>query len=628
MKKLARVFICAYSVLFLLFFAAIESKADFISESSINTTINLKAGYLSLDVKASQEALSFSDKGTSQDLSLTIKNTGTLEGKVTFSITSISMDNQNMTVDQASEYIELADLKKIDQIAAGESKSANIKLTRKKVWSDKTPIKITIQTTISQVNLADETIGFIDRKETNISLNSKSATDAWPENLLFNQAGYALGQQMYYSVVDNKYTTVVPGIIFIKYKYNQTMSESDIKTVSQKIINSINPFEGISYTVDSIKYIPNKGFKVQVSLVDASASNEFIVNGIQILYANIENNPNLEYGSIQDFCKAIILESDTNQDKKIISHNLFSSNSGVTYQMFSNTGNGSLDYGLNKIDIRDYLTDHYDIEITNNKSNNIDILFLNDHSFVLKQKISEGGQISKLIFRDKLTKEVVFSRDILSITQADFSKKALSMLTTDFQFSTFKNNTISNENSFDVTADFYMKIPSNFLVNYYISSIDNQSGLVNTKVSYSADMNYLKISFHYQFGSEPNEIYTDIHFEGFKFGIGDVRKDITIKLYPLLSSSNNTVSEDYTNANKKVQTSTSQSITESTNINDINDIEQSVNIDSNGTTNESKTQSSETSSDYQPESSTIETSQSTESTVPTTNQTEPSKEPE
>jgi len=626
MKRLVRVFICAYSVLFLLLFTSREAIATFLSEKRIDTNITLTAGYLSLDVKAEQDNILFADEITSQSLLLQVQNTGTLEGKITFQIKSISLDNRNMTLDELSEYIELTDLNKIEKISAGESKTATLGLKRKKTWSDKSPIKITIQTTISQVNLADDTIGFIDRKETTISLNCKSAIATWPENLSFNQAGYAIGQQMYYSIVDDKYTTVVPGIIFVKYKDDQKISLDEQNEIETKLKNAINSVQSgpFKYHLTSIEYMEQEGFKLQLSLENSTINGSFVVAGIKFDY--IDNH--LPYNQFNDFCKPLILESDVNRTNTYTNNPLYSSTLGTNYQMFSNEQTNTFSYGLTSAEIGNYVSENFDVEFTGTDAKKFEVSFLKNSMIHVKQLDTEGGKKAQLIFKDKMTKQIVFSREVISVDQEEFSDIDLSNLISDFQTTVVNKTAKRQANSFKVSTDFYMKIPENFLSHYYLQPFSNRS-MSGFSVSYSKKMDYVKISFDYSFSNQPDTIEQMIVFLGYQFGFGSTTLEKSYTLYKRTdyASSSASYSTDSTqmqqNSHAKSASGFFEDI-ENTNESQQNSTQESdeKKVDSE---NDTDLGVSDRMTEDQPDASTTESNESSE---PTTNQTEPSQEPE
>jgi len=234
-----------------------------------------------------------------------------------------------------------------------------------------------------------------------------------------------------------------------------------------------------------------------------------------------------------------------------------------------------------------------------------------------------------LIFKDKKTNQIVFSRKVESIEQDDFSTIDLSNLSSDFQYKVIVSKKNYQNNLLEYTSDLYMKIPKNFLVNYYMQSFLNDNGLSNWSVTYSDDMKYLKISFNFSVESvqDPENFYygKNISFIGYKYGIGRTG------FYPYVVLYNKNLAFEQNNQTAKVSSDSLQSqklatSTDASDTIDSNELKQSESTDSSetteSTTNESIKQSSETSSGYQPDAST------TESSEPTTNQTEPSQEPE
>ncbi len=600
-----------------------EVQAVFMDEKTFSADLSLQLGMLSMTLEnQSTTSQSFAYIGENQVHNVKVKNTGTLDGKLTYSIVSAKLGDQVLSEAQIAQYLAIDSPTQKESIKSGEERTLQFSIKQMKQWDSTKPLIVEVKVTISQANTDSDTIGFLDSD--NVQFSFKSASEAvpissWPESLTFNQAGYAVGQQLYYSSVNNQMTTVVPGIIYYQFKTGSKLTQNEQLEEISNIKAKVSALQGNNYIVDKIAYIENKGFVILLRVQSSTGSMAFQVKGIQFNQSGSE---------IYDFGKPLIIESDV-LNNAFVDHSLLSSQVGTKYQMFSITTTNTFESGLSDVNIEKYLHDNYTIEFSGEDKEEFDVTFPTSSTFSIKQLHDQADKSANLIFKDKKTNQIVFSRKVESIEQDDFSTIYLSNLSSDFQYKVIVSKKNYQNNLLEYTSDLYMKIPKNFLVNYYMQSFLNDNGLSNWSVTYSDDMKYLKISFNFSVESvqDPENFYygKNISFIGYKYGIGRTG------FYPYVVLYNKNLAFEQNNQTAKVSSDSLQSqklatSTDASDTIDSNELKQSESTDSSetteSTTNESIKQSSETSSGYQPDAST------TESSEPTTNQTEPSQEPE
>lgn len=596
-----------------------EVQAVFMDEKTFSADLSLQLGTLSMTLEnQSTMSQSFAHIGENQVHNVKVKNTGTLDGKLTYSIVSAKLGDQVLSEAQIAQYLAIDSPTQKESIKSGEERTLQFSIKQMKQWDSTKPLIVEVKVTISQANTDSDTMGFLDSD--NVQFSFKSASEAvpissWPENLTFNQAGYAVGQQLYYSNVNNQMTTVVPGIIYYQFKTGSKLTQNEQLEEISNIKTKISTLEGNNYIVDKIAYIENKGFEIQLRVQSSMGDMAFQVKGIQFN----------QFGSeIKDFGKPLIIESDV-QYNKFVDHSLRSSLVGTKYQMFSITKSNTFDSGLSDANIEKYLHDNYTIEFSGEDKEEFNVTFPTSSTFSIKQLHDQAGKSANLIFKDKKTNQIVFSKKVESIEQDDFSTIDLSNLSSDFQYKVIVSKENYQNNLFKYTVDLYVKIPENFLSHYYLQPFSNSS-MSRFSISYSKKMDYVKFSFDYSYTNQPNTIEQQIVFLGYQFGFGSTSSYKTYTLYERTDygSSSASYSTDSTqmqqNSHAKSASGFSEDI-ENTNESQQNSAQESdeKKVDSE---NDTDLGVSDRMTEDQPDAST------TESTESTTNQTEPSQEPE
>ncbi len=607
-----------------------EVQAVFMDEKTFSADLSLQLGTLSMTLEnQSTTSQSFAHIGENQVHNVKVKNTGTLDGKLTYSIISAKLGDQVLSEAQIAQYLAIDSPTQKEFIKSGEERTLQFSIKQMKQWDSTQPLIVEVKVTISQANTDSDTIGFLDSD--NLQFSFKSASEAvpissWPENLTFNQAGYAIGQQMYYSTVDNKYTTVVPGIIFIKYKNNQMISLNEQDETKTKLKNAIHSVQSgnFNYVFKSIEYIPQEGFKLQLGIENSVVDAKFTVAGIKFDY--IDNH--LTYNQFNDFCKPLIVESDVNRTNTYTNNPLYSSTLGTNYQMFSNEQTNTFSYGLTSAEIGNYVSENFDVEFTGTDAKKFEVSFLKNSMIHLKQLDTEGGKKAQLIFKDKMTKQIVFSREVISVDQEEFSDIDLSNLISNFQTTVVNKTAKRQANSFNVSTDFYMKIPENFLSHYYLQPFSNSS-MSRFSVSYSPKMDYVKISFDYSYTNQPDTIEQMIVFLGYQFGFGSTTSEKSYTLYKRTdyASSSASSSTDSIQMQQKSNAKSASGISED--IEDTHGSQQNSTQESDEKEVDPENDTDVSDSDSMTENqSDVSTTVTNESSELATNQTEPSQEPE
>jgi len=174
-----------------------EVQAVFMDEKTFSADLSLQLGMLSMTLEnQSTTSQSFAYIGENQVHNVKVKNTGTLDGKLTYSIVSAKLGDQVLSEAQIAQYLAIDSPTQNESIKSGEERTLQFSIKQMKQWDSTKPLIVEVKVTISQANTDSDTIGFLDSD--NVQFSFKSASEAvpissWPESLTFNQAGYAVG---------------------------------------------------------------------------------------------------------------------------------------------------------------------------------------------------------------------------------------------------------------------------------------------------------------------------------------------------------------------------------------------------------------------------------------------------
>lgn len=383
-----------------------EAQARFMDEKSISTDLSVHLGTLSMTLENQTPSQTFEKSGDELTQTIHVKNTGTLDGKLTYTFISAKLGDQDVSGTQIEQFIEIKYPKQKDFISPQEKKEIQFVAKQNKQWNSNESLSVNIQVTLSQNTIDSDTIGFVDSKIMQFSLKNtiQKETEAnWPNEDKFDNNVY-LQQNLFYSLVNNKLTTVVPGVIYFAYPSTDALSENTIKSVAKELKDNA----GAVYNSE-ITYIKNKGFKATIYVNEHKSGHPTPVKpfganihfGLPAYYFN--------YGS-NEFAAPIIFdfEIENNNFNKVTT-----TLNGITLYLASLKVENTFGtkYAIN---IKDYLQTTYDLTIIGKDADYFTVVYTGETGWTLKQKGPEGDKEATLILRNKDTQEIVFSRDIFS----------------------------------------------------------------------------------------------------------------------------------------------------------------------------------------------------------------------
>lgn len=378
--------------------------AYFTDSVSVDGDISLKLGTLSLAEIPSQNVTIKKGMTTAELLPVKIKNTGSLDGKLT--IKGITAKMGDTQINNIEEYLKVVPTNLLLKVLAGEEKTLAVQLEKIKDWPENTPITLSINLRISQGNLSETDRGFIDEKSLEITVKNEKPTD-WPE---FTGDIY-IKQNTYYSVVKEKkeYTNVIPGELYLKEERILTPTQIDKFITGVIVTNNQNG----KYTSD-IKYIQGKGFHFRnvrmLSYVSNNTSNNHNNSfNVNIIYPkDIDNS---KFITIDAFAQPFILSSDIVEQDNIkvpttIILNEKDKNVNLTFHTHNNQKPLTKDLSYNE---RAYVEKNLTVSLS--ESNHFNVEYIANHSGLIVKRTDNGNNKNSTIML-KRGSEIVFSREV------------------------------------------------------------------------------------------------------------------------------------------------------------------------------------------------------------------------
>gem|GEM_PF-6492735 len=626
----------------LFFLLPATTYAQFQDVEDIQDEIQLSSGFLSFDSnQLEKHQISFTEDSNQTEITVDLKNSGSLDGKLSYTLETILLDSKPIEPSELAEYFNFTLPKQNTSILSTETHSILFNFKKLKSLLKGQTLTLEIKVRLSQINIKEATYGFIDEKKIVFSYSEPKSADSnnWIDDNLFKNNDLYVEKKLFYSIVNGRATTVIPGIVYYKFKDKQLLSQAEqdiaIKNLTT-LLNSSNLNNNVE--VDKIDYIEKKGFRIQLKMDDKSLEGRSKVYGLTLETLDQESKK----VDISQAVKPLLMIPDaleTDADKDLP---LQSSISGTRYNFFSITESNNFWWGITEFEDIKYIKEHYSISIEGVDSEWFSFSFSDTNDLMIKQKNSKGGLSSQLTFRDKDTHIVVFSREITSINQKDLSEELTANLYDDFQFKAINNDITLSNGVFSSGMKVYLKIPKNFISQFYDQTITLGPGITSYNIVYSLDEEFMEISYQYQSTTFPWSINQTMIFKKFDMSGKILGKWISFEvlndqstLQKLMienqsqssesgnSPENNINSQSTKNKDLIDSTLSDSTYKESGLDSDVQQEAKETSPDSSeGTADESSEQFFENSSASKPKSS---TSQSTE---PTTNQTEPSKEPE
>ncbi|MFC4709330.1 hypothetical protein ACWOEJ_03775 [Enterococcus eurekensis] len=391
--------------LFFLIYPFQTTYAYFTDHTSVNGNISLKTGTLSLaDIAAS--SLTFKTE-TKLPVTTVVKNTGSLDGKLTVKEISAIQDGKSVNY---KEYFDVNVTFDDSNITASSIRNMTVIVTKKKDWAKEKLIELAIPVRISQTNVVGDQSGFIDQKIYRITLTNNSVTTPeWPE---FKENGY-IAQPLYRSVVDGKLTTVMPGVVYLKYtgKYIDEFKEEVKKQAN-----------GMNYTISELTHIANQGFKIVLTHREGTLGQiedkHFSI--IQFHISGVSNRINFHWGT-PPFSFPLILSKDFKQighgdDPEIKDNFIINEREEIPFVPFTSWEPASeiRNKRLSEVE-KEYFKKNIKLEATN--PDKLNVHYTKDYSaMVLEAKTN--GDLGYIELRDNNTKKVVFRRKVKNLVQS------------------------------------------------------------------------------------------------------------------------------------------------------------------------------------------------------------------
>lgn len=323
--------------LFFIVYPLQTTYAYFTDQTAINGNLKLTTGTLSLaDITANSQTF---HTETEHTLVTPIQNTGSLDGKLT--ITAIAATQNNQVIDYKN-YLDVATNFNSSSINSNIEQTLSVKLTKNKDWTKEQPIVLSISVRISQANLVQDNHGFSDEKIYNITIINDKPKDEnvdWPK---FEGNGY-VSQRLYYGVDNEKLTTIIPGVVYLKYE------GKDSQKFEEKLRGTLRGASNVKYAIPTIDYIPNKGFKVTVTYPDNLQAkwNQLNSDGIQVYFQlDIPNSYekfefHWEETSVDTFARVMLLGTELTDTWPKIKETLnlsYTEENKLTFHSFNSWG--------------------------------------------------------------------------------------------------------------------------------------------------------------------------------------------------------------------------------------------------------------------------------------------------
>lgn len=424
--------------LFFLIYPFQTTYAYFTDHTSVNGNISLKTGTLSLaDIAAS--SLTFKTE-TKLPVTTVVKNTGSLDGKLTVKEISAIQDGKSVNY---KEYFDVNVTFDDSNITASSIRNMTVIVTKKKDWAKEKLIELAIPVRISQRNVVGDQLGFIDQKIYRISLTNNSVEmPEWPK---FEDNGY-IAQPLYHSVVDGKLTTVVPGIVYLK----SAKPVNDPKALFENSISiQRNGQSTIKPVVSKVDYIDKKGYRLELIHAENITHRLTDTDTMRFEFSSkLYQKLGYYYWGENGFSRAFIMDSEMKGYEpffeETINVNLLTGPINKTFSSFDNIQNGlkSLTEEA-KIYIKNHLT------ITTTDESQLKASFITNPKEIeytgvqLKKGVSELKVGNVAQFQIKLGNKVVFERKVKHILEIQNKPKQEDK--TDFEVETSQSSMVTSQ---------------------------------------------------------------------------------------------------------------------------------------------------------------------------------------
>lgn len=413
MSRTAKLFrlLVLTSAFFLLFASkTVITYAAFTDSETIDSDLQLRSGYLSLaDIGSpfNDGLEGIVDQTASKEIA--IKNTGTLQAKVSYSVTSGTSD--------WSEYVNVSDTGHFNGQVVEPTASISPQLTVKvkKDWTSEDPLVLTVKVRLQQAN-AKGNNGFYDEKSFTIKISKtqKQPEEEWPDDDKFKD-GYYLAQNMVFSRISQKRKTIVPGILFLKdsiiNKKDTSGKDMSLERIISEIDKSLVLNQGGSLNIKNFHYEIGKGLRLELVLAEDSSDYSYI--------SEVRINWNQAVRSqpvISGFAKPLLLQTDFNSNSTFKSDRTIAARTEGSKFTFVTT-NGTSPLVGESID-NSLLKKYTTVEVVNDQNHNFQAAFFGESQLLVKQlSQNSSGKKANVVLKDKESGEVLFSRPIMGVKE-------------------------------------------------------------------------------------------------------------------------------------------------------------------------------------------------------------------
>jgi len=246
----------------LFFLLPATTYAQFQDVEDIQDEIQLSSGFLSFDSnQLEKHQISFTEDSNQTEITVDLKNSGSLDGKLSYTLETILLDSKPIEPSELAEYFNFTLPKQNTSILSTETHSILFNFKKLKSLLKGQTLTLEIKVRLSQINIKEATYGFIDEKKIVFSYSEPKSADSnnWIDDNLFKNNDLYVEKKLFYSIVNGRATTVIPGIVYYKFKDKQLLSQAEqdiaIKNLTT-LLNSSNLNNNVE--VDKIDYIEKK----------------------------------------------------------------------------------------------------------------------------------------------------------------------------------------------------------------------------------------------------------------------------------------------------------------------------------------------------------------------------------
>lgn len=526
--------------LFLHFTPLATTHASFTDSVSIDGSIKLQTGTLGISA-ASEPEINLSNE-TNSDLAIKVNNTGSLNGKIT--VRSIEGIVNGAQLENLAEYLEIIQESSNDNfIDSQKGMELNFKLIKKEKFKEINEMKLIFLIRISQRNLESDDIGFRDEQTLEVKIINNSDDSSgngsggdtgdnngggsdngndnnlpekdWPSDTDFNHKEYYLKENLYYSEVEGKLTTISPGILYLKVEKDLKQEEINKRIDYLKSNDFLHEESNKKLTILEVKYVVNKGFILTIGTNEKySATTSWLGFGSKW-------SSYFGYIGINEFGLPFLQSSDLLAVKSQLGKSplIYTSKSGTNLIMKTPKWNNNLWGETVELPLKEKIAKNFEISFKGEDAEYFTFEFVSDTQFRITQKGDEAGKKAVLTFKDK-TGKTIYQKKVESV--AHYEKSGIEGLNNAFDIVTEKLILTKENDCYQGTTFIYIHLPLDYLSNNMIANINIAGeGYTVGSMAYSEDAQQMRIEVHYS--SKTNPWYKEIQFYFYNYYSKEVK---------------------------------------------------------------------------------------------------------